>query len=101
MIGHTVRKSAPGADPGITDKAQCLLDLSVFVAARAGRLREAPATSRRENQQRRRGGPRRTLAGGAGNIAPRKRGAGFGGTGSPACSSFFRSLLGKAPRLLA
>jgi CheY-like chemotaxis protein len=33
------------------------------------------------------------LAGGADNLAPRKRGAGCGGTCSPACSSFFRSLL--------
>jgi hypothetical protein len=49
MIGHTVRKSAPGAEPGITGKALCLLDPFVFVAARAGRLREAPTTSRREN----------------------------------------------------
>jgi hypothetical protein len=44
MIGHTVRKSALGADPHIIGKALCLLDRSVFVAARAGRLREAPAT---------------------------------------------------------
>jgi hypothetical protein len=49
MIGHTVRKSASGAEPGIIGQALCLLDPSVCVAARAGRLREAPATSRREN----------------------------------------------------
>ena len=58
-------------------------------AARAGRLREAPATSRSENQRRRRGGPRRTLAGGAGNIAPRKPTRGVRGDLFPRLSFVF------------
>jgi hypothetical protein len=61
MIGHTVRKSAPGAEPGITGKTLCCLDLSVFAAAVSPRK---PKTQR--------GGSRRTLAEGASNIAPRK-----------------------------
>jgi hypothetical protein len=49
MIGHTVRKSAPGADLEVTSKILCCLEAFVFAAARAGCLREAPTTSRREN----------------------------------------------------
>jgi len=46
---------------GITSQTLCCLDVSVFAAAVSPRK---PKTQR--------GGPRRTLAGGAGNMAPRK-----------------------------
>jgi hypothetical protein len=66
MIGHSVHQSAPGADPHSIGKTLCRVDLICF-----------------------RGGPRRTLAGGAGNIAPRKPIRGARGDLFPRLQFFF------------